>query len=156
MVALELKTVGLTSLQKRLGGAGKETQSEMRSAMTASLILLEGEMKRLAPRDTGRLQGSMTHRIEGGGSNLTGKVGPSVRYGYWVEHGRRPGRAPPIGAISGWARRHGVHPFVVARAIARRGTRPQPFAAPALHTHRGKIVQIFRKIGVRVATYIGG
>lgn len=156
MVRLEVTTTGLDPLIARLNGSQKHTQAEMRTAMTTSLVLVEGEMKRLAPRDTGRLQGSITHKITGGGSSLTGVVAPGVRYGYWVEYGRRPGKRPPIDAISGWARRHGGNPFMIARAIGRRGTRKQPFVAPALQKHEGKIRQIFSRLGVQIAAYIAG
>lgn len=154
-MAVTVTVTGLKELQGRLNGAGQHTQSEMRSAMTASLILLEGEMKRLAPRDTGRLQGSVSHTISGGGSSITGRVGPSVQYGIFVEKGTRA-HFPPIDAISGWARRHGVHPFVLARAIARRGTRAQPFVEPAFLKHRAGVVKRFEQIGVKVATFIAG
>lgn len=153
---MQVTVTGLEPLQKRLNGAGKETQSEMRSAMTASLILLEGEMKRLVPRDTGRLQGSITHTITGSGASITGRVGPSARYGYWVEYGRSAGKAPPMDAVAGWARRHGIHPFLLARAIGRRGTRAQPFVAPALRTRRGQVTRLFERIGARVAVFIAG
>jgi HK97 gp10 family phage protein len=155
-VALEIHVEGLAQIQQRLASSPQQLASETRSAMTAGLTLLEGAARRNAPRDTGRLQGSITHRIEGSGANLTGRVGPSVRYAYWVEHGRAAGRQPPIGAISGWASRHGISPFVLARAIGRRGTRPQPFLAPALAANRGRVVSLFERIGVRVAAYIAG
>jgi len=36
--------------------------------------------------------------------------------------GRAPGTPPPIAAVAPWARRKGISPFLVARAIGRRGT----------------------------------
>jgi HK97 gp10 family phage protein len=147
--------VGLSELQGRLRGAPGKLGSETRSVMTAGLLLFEGDMKRGAPRDTGRLQGSIHHTIAGGGANLTGRVGPSVQYAIFVEKGTRA-HFPPIGAISGWAKRHGVHPFALGRAIARRGTRAQPFVQPAFDRQRGPVVRLFDKIGTRVAVYIAG
>lgn len=144
----------MRELQQGLNRAPGTLESETRKAMTTGLLLLEAEQKRNAPRDTGRLQGSIHHTITGGGANLTGRVGPAARYAYWVEHGRRPGRYPPIDAVAGWARRHGIHPFVLARAIARRGTRAQPFVAPSLQKHRTAILRLFDKIGAKVAVTI--
>ena len=155
-MAVDIRVVGLTEIQGRLNGAPNVLASAVRQTMTGNLVMLEGTMRTLAPRDTGRLQGSVTHRIEGGGANLTGIVGPSVRYAYWVEYGRGAGRQPPIGAISGWARRHGIHPFSLARAIGRRGTRPQPFVQPTFVRHAAKVVSSFKDVGVKVAAYIGG
>ena len=153
-MALDVRVVGLTELQGRFRAGPKELASQVRSTMTTNLVMLEGAIRRNAPRDTGRLQGSVTHRIEGGGANLTGTVGPSVRYAYWVEHGRGAGRQPPIGAISGWARRHGASPFQIARAIGRHGTRAQPFVQPAFVANASKVVSSFKKIGVRVAAFL--
>ena len=44
----------------------------------------------------------------------------------FAELGRRPGKPPPVAAISGWAARHGVPAFPLALAIGRRGIKPQP------------------------------
>jgi hypothetical protein len=154
-VPVTVEVEGLDELRERLAGTPDQTHREMRSAMTRSLVLLEGEMRRLAPRDTGRLQGSITHTITGGGANLTGRVGPSVQYGLYVEKGTRA-HFPPIDAISGWARRHGMHPFALARAISRRGTRAQPFVEPSLQRHQGAIVRLFSEIGAKVAVFIAG
>ena len=155
-VTVETKVVGLAPLQGRLNSASNVTHSEMRSTMVAATTMLEGVMRGHAPRDTGRLQGSISSTITGGGADITGKVGPSVRYGYWVEYGRAAGRQPPIGAITGWAKRHGAHPFLLARAIGRRGTRAQPFVMPTFTANRGKVADMFKRIGVTVAQHIAG
>lgn len=143
-------------LGKRLSGAPSHLASETRQAMQASLLLIEGAARQGVAQDTRRLAGSITHTIAGSGANLTGRVGPSVRYGYWVEHGRKAGKPPPLDAIAGWARRHGIHPFVVARAIGRRGTRPRPFLVPAFEKHRARIERLFRDVGVKVVSRLAG
>lgn len=147
---------GLDKLQRGLADGRKAVATELRTAMSASLLLLEGDARRLAPRDTGRLQGSISSRISGVGANLQGEVGPSARYGFWVEFGRRPGRAPPIGAIAGWARRRGMSPYPLARAIARRGIKPRPYMQPAFERDLGKIRQLFDQAGATVVARLGG
>ena len=62
-------------------------------------------------------------------------MGPSARYGLYVERGTRP-HWPPRAPLEGWARRHGVPVFVVQRAIARKGTRARPFLLPAFLQER--------------------
>jgi hypothetical protein len=101
------------------------------------------------------LQGSISSRITGGGASLVGEIGPSVRYGLFVERGTRP-HWPPVAAVSGWARRHGISPFLVARSIARKGTRAQPFMGPALERNRDRINAIFARVGARVFSRIAG
>jgi hypothetical protein len=151
MVALSLEIVGADKLAAGMGkAAGRVLPSETKRAMEASLLLIEGDARRGVKRDTGRLQNSITHRISGGGGNLTGEVGPSVKYGLYVERGRRPGSPPPVSAVSAWARRHGVSPFLVARAIGRRGVKAAPFLLPAYEKNRNRIAEAFAKVGVKV------
>jgi hypothetical protein len=73
-----------------------------------------------------------------------------VNYARYVEEGRRPGRMPPPAALEGWARRKTGSisaAFLIARAIGRRGTRPQPYLKPALDRNRQAIG---REMGVAV------
>lgn len=136
--------------------AEKTLPIETRQVLTHSLLLVEADARRGVKRDTGRLQNSITHDISGTGANLRGVVGPSVRYGLYVERGRRPGRPPPVAALAGWARRHGVNPYVVARAIGRRGIRAAPFLMPAYERNRARIVDAFGKIGLKVVETAAG
>jgi hypothetical protein len=93
-------------------------EQELRRAMTASLIAIERDARSVAPRDTSRLAGSITYRIEGEGLQLTGHVGPSVQYGAPVEFGRRVGAAmPPVDALIPWVRRHWRVPLVGRQGI---------------------------------------
>lgn len=134
----------------RLRAYPRQMEAETRQALETSLLILEADQRRNVAQDTRRLMGSITHEIQGSGAVLTGRVGPTVGYGIVVERGRRPGKYPPIAAIQGWARRHGIPPFLVARKIARRGTRPQPFVGPSLDRNRQRINEIFRRVGVRM------
>jgi hypothetical protein len=157
MVALSIDVHGASELAARMGKATASViPSQTKTAMETSLLLIEGDARRGVKRDTGRLQNSITHRIAGGGGDLTGEVGPSVKYGIYVERGRRPGRPPPVAAVAGWARRHGVSPFLVARAIGRKGTRPAPFLLPAYEKNRGRITELFARIGIKVVESLGG
>jgi hypothetical protein len=151
MVALTIDVHGADELAARMGKAASGViPSQTKTAMETSLLLIEGDARRGVRRDSGRLQNSITHRISGGGGNLTGEVGPSVKYGIYVERGRRPGRPPPVAAVAGWARRHGINPFLVARAIGRKGVRAAPFLLPAYEKNKGRITDLFAKVGIKV------
>jgi len=84
-----------------------------------------------APVDTGRLRQSITTKIDKAVVPQWATVGPSVKYGRYVEFGRKPGsRPPPVAALLPWVKRHGMPPsaaFAIARAIAKRGIKPKPF-----------------------------
>jgi len=142
-------------LRQSLAGTPAVTERLVRGAMDTSLALIEGSARRTARKDTGQLGGSIHSIITGSGmAEMVGQVGPSARHGRWVEHGRRPGKPPPIAAIEPWARRHGVNPFVVARAIGRRRTRPAPFMVPAFRANLSRITQTFQNIGIKFVEFI--
>lgn len=153
---MHVELQGFDEFGRRLRRYDERQAQEARQAMQAGLLLLEADQRRNVPQDTRRLMGSITSSIEGAGAALTGRVGPTARYAFWVEHGRRPGRYPPIDAIRGWARRHDIHPFVVARAIARRGTRPQPFVGPSLDRNQAAINRLFSRIGLTLTAFLAG
>lgn len=74
-------------------------------------------------------------------------------YAYFVEHGRRSGKMPPVDYIIQWfhkkfglrdkeARARG---WATARAIARKGTRPHPFFAPAVEKNEKAITDAIKE-----------
>jgi hypothetical protein len=154
-----LRLEGAEPLARALRRSPAVVAAAQAQAMEASLLLLERDARRGARQDTRRLMNSITHAVAGRGTTLTGRVGPSVGYGLYVERGSRP-HWPPIAALVGWARRHGVSPYAVQRSIARKGTRARPFLLPAFTRNAAAIVARFARAGARVtaalATESGG
>jgi len=77
-------------------------------------------------------------------TDVQAKVTANVKYASYVEFGARP-HWPPVDALKGWAaKKLGDESlaFVVARAISRRGTPPQPYLGPALLKNQG----LFRRM----------
>lgn len=81
--------------------------------------------------DSGAYVGSLATEVRGTALNLRGTLAPSVAHGYYVEHGRRPGKFPYLPAIEMWVRRKlgksdekevRAVTFLVGRAIADHGT----------------------------------
>ena len=104
----------------------------VRDFLVRSAFLVEAKAKEKAPVDTGRLRNSIATQI----AQTRAIVAANVLYAPFVEFGTKP-HFPPPAALQPWARRHGfpkgmAGAYMVARAIARRGTRAQPFMAPAL------------------------
>jgi hypothetical protein len=151
---ISIQVIGADTLASTLGKAAASVTPELTKAMTTSLLLIERDARRGVKRDTGRLQNSITHSISGNG--LEGKVGPSVAYGLYVEMGRRPGKMPPLKAVEGWARRHGINPFLVARAIGRKGIKAQPFLIPAFEKNQRRITELFGAVGAKVVSMVKG
>jgi len=81
-----------------------------------------------APSDTGKLQGDLARpEIK----PLYARVGSNRNYAVFVHEGTKP-HYPPIKALTGWASRHNISPYVVARAISKRGTKANPFLKDSL------------------------
>jgi HK97 gp10 family phage protein len=140
----------LNALAQKYEGADGVVRDEVRKGITRSVIQIEADAKRLVPTDTHHLQRSLTHEVTASGRDVTGRAGSNVNYARFVEEGRRPGRMPPPAALEGWARRKTGSisaAFLIARAIGRRGTRPQPYLKPALDRNRQAIG---REMGVAV------
>lgn len=85
------------------------------------------EARTQAPRGvTGRLRRGLELTFVAGHAEVVSKA----RHSLWVHQGTRP-HWPPPGALAAWAASKGIPEFLVARAIARRGTRANPFLARA-------------------------
>jgi len=156
MAGITVQIIGLEPLQAGLAAGPSTLAAEVRTAMTAGSLLIEGSARRLAPRHTGRLAGSITHAISGGGANLTSKIGPSVAYGIYVEMGRGAGKPPPVSAVASWARAHGIDPYVLARAIGRRGTKKRPYMRPAFDQNVSGVIALFQRVGTAVVSRMAG
>jgi hypothetical protein len=97
-------------------------------------MLIEEYAKDLAPVNLGELRASIKANLNLiSGAVITATISTSCGYGMPVEKGSEP-HWPPPGPLEEWAKRvlgDARLGFVVARAIAERGTDPQPFMYPA-------------------------
>lgn len=159
------------ALEQRLAAMPGVLARELRTAMQTFLILVEGDARLGAPRDIGRLAGSISHSIRGTGLDISGTVGPSARYGAAQEFGAHfPGKMPPVDALIPWVRRHplGVLPrrgasrqsalrsqaFLLARAIKRRGLRARPYMQPAYAKNRPAADALFHRAAQRTTDFL--
>jgi hypothetical protein len=144
-----LRLAGADRLEAALRRSPQVVAQEQVRAMTRSLLLVEGDARRGVRQDSRQLMNSITHRQRMAGETLVGEVGPSMRYGLYVEKGTRP-HWPPRAPLEGWARRHGIPVYAVQRAIARRGTKARPFLVPAFTKNAATIVRLFAQAGAAV------
>jgi len=137
-IELQIRTEHADVIRRAL----KDPQMVMgpiRSFLQKSGFTVEGQAKENAPVDTGRLRSSITSRV----AEHQVFIGSNVEYAPYVEFGTDP-HFPPLDAMQPWARRHGFPAgrsgaFLVAQAIARRGTRARAFLKPALESSAGAI-----------------
>lgn len=97
---------------------------------------VQGIARRLVPVDLGALKLSITRVVRKAGSGVIVEVGPTQKYGKGIEEGRPPHYVSPA-ALSGWAKRKGLNPYAVSKAIEKKGTRAQPYMAPAFEKTQG-------------------
>jgi phage gpG-like protein len=121
---------GFDKLTKVFRSAPHWLGDEVGKGMRQSALAVQRESAMVAPVDTGRLRASITTEIDKGVIPQWANIGPAVKYGKFVEFGRRPGRMPPPASLIPWMKRHGIPAsaaFALARAIAKRGIKPKPF-----------------------------
>lgn len=135
---------GLVETQEKLEQVVGDLRGEaFLQALREATLIVERAAKVNAPVDTGRLRASITSEVRRSGLNVRGAVGSNVEYAAAVELGSRP-HFPPIAALETWARRKGISAYLVARAIARRGTKPRRYLQKAYEENEARVV---KKIG---------
>jgi len=118
-----IKIDGLDKVKSAFAKAPALVTSEMKNAIQKALILLQGSARQFVPKDTSNLGSQIKTEIT---SSLSGQVIADTNYALFVHEGTAP-HWPPLEAIEPWARRHGIPAFLVARSIAQKGTKAQPF-----------------------------
>lgn len=111
----------------------------LRRASEKAAFEIEGESKRRAPVDTGRLRASISTSL-GIVKNIGAIVQTNVNYAAFVHEGTRP-HFPPISALEKWSKRKGLNAGAVARSIARKGTKAQPFMREAVENKEKEIAK---------------
>lgn len=109
-------------------------------------IIVQKELREAAP--VGVTQ-DLSRKIQRTVSRTQARIRPMAGYTYWVENGRGAGKMPPWSGSAGedfrkWvALKMGssVPPFVVARAIAKKGTKPQPFVEPTFKRTQPMVIR---------------
>lgn len=136
--AINVEIRGLEEAQRKAEQLVTDMFGEpMLEAMRDSTLYVQRDAKRLAPVDTGRLRASITPSIRQE-NGILGVVGSNVKYAPYMELGTKP-HWPPLSALETWARRHGTTAFLVARAIAMRGTKAREFLQGAVKENMNRI-----------------
>lgn len=135
-VTFSIRILNLDKAKKSLGELPELLRKNVASSLQKSAYQLLAAASRKTPVDTGRLRASLNvHKSRDG---LTVSVGTPLKYGVYVHQGTRP-HFPPVNALRGWANRHNINPYLVSRAIARRGTKARRFLKDPLDQMRHKI-----------------
>ena len=135
MIQVTVQVKGLDQTLKRWGKLPVEAQNASRELLNSWGSEITRLAKYKSPVDTGRLRSSIGYEVSISATSAYATAGPTVKYAPPVEYGSRP-HWPPSGALQPWARRHGFPmgargDWLLRSIIAKRGTKPHPFLAPA-------------------------
>jgi len=139
-VDIDIEVNGLLETQRNLERTVANLHgAPVLNAFRDATLIIQRDAKINAPVDTGRLRASITPEVKAFGNDVTGIVGSNVVYAPFMELGTRP-HWPPLGALEVWARRHGIDVYIVARAIATRGTKARKFLQNAFENNKERII----------------
>lgn len=150
-----VKIEGLERVERTFREGPEVVSDEIGKGMKRSVKRVGTSVQKYTPVDRNRLRGSITDAVERSGAKTTGIVGTKVDYAPHVEFGTRP-HWPPLAALEVWARRHGTTAFLVARAIARRGTAAREMFKRGLEENVEWIKNEFNEVGKRIAERLNG
>ena len=99
------------------------------------------EAKSLAPKAFSTLANSINVQSVG---DFVRDVVAKTNYARAVEKGTGPGGLPPVQSIEDWMKVKGIEgdAFLIARSIAQKGTKAQPFFEPALKAKSTRILDL--------------
>ena len=135
MSSIEIK--GLDKILANIDGFTAELDSKMDDATK----FVENIAKQKAPKDTGRLIGSIESEVERQGDTITGIVFTPVEYAPYQEYGTGLFAVNGDGRKTGWA----YEDKETGETVWTRGNRPHPFMGPALRENKDTILQFFKE-----------
>ena len=145
---------GLDKLTKKRLKDIKWMSDAIKQALHQSGLAIQGEAAILAPTNTGALRQSIATVVDTRPPfPLFVEVGPTVKYGRYVEFGRKPGKMPPVSALEPWvrlklkAKNPRAVAFLIARKIAAEGVEAQPYMFPGAKKAGAKIKLILTQLG---------
>lgn len=148
---------GQEETQKRLSRIGIRLRTALFKGLQDVAIQIWSKAKVNAPVFRGLLRESILWNVQVEEGRIVGRVGSALVYAPVVEFGREKGWFPNVSELRTWARRKiGAEtvevggkrwnlPFIIGRAIQRRGFRKQPYLTPASREVAPRIKQIIEQ-----------
>ncbi|MGN0655292.1 MAG: HK97-gp10 family putative phage morphogenesis protein [Ruminiclostridium sp.] len=134
---MEVEITGLDAIAKKLRYIGVNTEEIVDRALHKGAIAIQADAKRLVPKKTGRLAGSISvEKITGGYS-----VGTNIDYGPYVELGTGTEGNPayPHTQRQSWRYMDENGNWHYVKAM-----RPRPYMQPAFSNNQSRVVKIIR------------
>lgn len=145
-MSFNIQVNGIKELQRDFSNGSKIVDINLQKAMDYSTTRVKQNVREEIVNRGITNQGGLQKSVNVYESTpKRGVVGVGEKYGLYVEQGSRP-HFPPVAAIERWAQtKLGVRGagFLIARKIARVGTKAHPFVAPAFSRSKVFIQQQF-------------
>lgn len=160
---ISISAPALVTIQDGFKRAPSMVQRELLAAATEASMLLEREVKDAMPAVSGLTRASVTSDAFSTPAGVLGVVGSAQVAAVALELGTKP-HMPPVKALVPWViEALGVEPkraervaFLVARKIARVGTKAQKPFEKSLGVTQPQIVRMFEAAAGRIAAQLGG
>lgn len=161
---LSISIAGLAALSDGLAKAPEFTRQVLVATATEATLLVQREWQDNLPRVSGLTAQSITSDVASTPTGVLGITGSSQASALFVELGTRP-HMPPVAALVPWVTAVlGISDpkevkrvaFMVARKIARNGTKPQRPAGRAVETTRGQVVAMFERAAAQIVAHLAG
>ena len=149
MPKVNVRIIGAKQARRALQFLERGARSQFELALLKAAKSVEGDAKRMAPRDTGTLQRSVTSGLVAiGPFRITAAVGTAQPHGAPFEFGRGPSKksgSVPLwksDTFRRWVRKKTGDvnlAFVIARKIHEKGFQARPYLRPAIDSNKTRI-----------------
>lgn len=133
---MNIEVEGLDKLIAKLEHMDDGMYGKMKDACN----FLENVASEKAPKDTGRLRGSIENKVEKVGNEIVGTVFTNVEYAPYQEYGTGLFATNGDGRKTPW-----VYENAKGEVVFTRGNRPHPFMGPALRENKSVILQFLKE-----------
>lgn len=120
----------------------KRIRQNIKNGIRKWILILEWTAKKETPVDTWFLRNAYRSRF----SWLSWELVNTSEYGIFIHEWRKPWKAPPLDHIETWRKRKGIEApaFLIARKIAQRGTKPNPFLTRTVDIEENNIISLIK------------
>lgn len=136
---IQVEIKGFNNLITKLNQYPAISEQFVNRAINRSLVRILGEEKQQAPVHTGNLRDNW--KLDFG--RFQGTLSSNAPYSMAVHFGTSP-HAVPASALTAWAAKKGLNPWAVAKSIAKKGTKANPFLQKAVDLQRENINREFK------------
>lgn len=161
---IEIEVKGLEEMMRRLDPS--KVTPAIKRGMESAMRDAANQAKLQTSVDTGQLRASIESEVRVEGDDVLGVVGTNKEYAKPIEYGTgifsdAPDSShspyfPPPSALEGWAKRHGLNAFAVARGIFMRGgTKPHRMFRSVLESRFFSTI-VLQRVGDQLRRALGG